>query len=253
MNRVLTPEVVSEYEERMKQRDLETGTIKKYLADVRKLEDYLRGAELTQERLDTYPRWLLEEKKYKKRSVNTIVVSTRTLCHTMGWDDLHINGYTLDNSERKTQDKYISRTDYKKLVRTALARQDYRMAMLIQTLCHMDIRYAELESLTVGALQEGYVDVVRRKKLLQLEIPDYLREALLDYAEWRGIASGIIFSGPANKALDRSNIWREIKLLCVRAGLDDTKINMQKMKMPMVRDYYPFYPMEKKSLQTLEK
>ena len=199
---------------------------------------------MTQEKLDTYPRYLLEEKKYKKRSVNTIVVSTRAFCHTMGWDDLHISGYSLELTERKSMDKHISRSDYQKLVTTALARKDYRMAMIIQTLCHMDIRYSELEGLTVEAVRKGVVTVTRRKKTFNMEIPQYLAESLLLYADKSGVTNGVIFSTATGRPVDRSNIWREVKMHCLRAGLDDSRINMQKLKMPLVRDYYPFYPME---------
>ena len=74
-------------------------------------------------------------------------------------------------------------------------------------------------------------------------LADELAEELLVYAEQEGIVEGSIFRTSKGTLPDRSNVWKEIKELCRTAGLEDAQINMQKFRMPLVVDYYPYYPM----------
>ena len=115
--------------------------------------------------------------------------------------------------------------------------------MLIQTLSHMDIRYAELSGLTVEAVTEGHVEVERQHEKVQMEIPYNLAESLLKYAQRAGITEGILFRTSGGKLLDRSYVWTKVKKLCKEAGVDADGVNLQRIKMPLVKDYYPFYPL----------
>lgn len=245
MTHMITPKVIEEYEVVVQQEDLRRETIDKYLTDVWKLMEYLEGEELTQEKLDVFPKWLIEQKKYKKRTVNVMITSTRKFIRTMGWSDFVIRGYSVDMQERKSPARFITRRDYQCLVTEAMSRGKYMLSMLIQTLCHMDIRYVELPAMTVEAVREGKAVVTRNRKELTLIIPDELAKQLLDYAEREGITSGMLFCTSSGKFLDRSYAWREIKELCSEAGLDTEGLTMQKLKMPSVADYYPYYPLAK--------
>ncbi len=240
---MVTKERIEAFKEYLKSRQVNSVTIEKYASDIERLGEYLDGRDVTQESLENFKLWLLEEKKYQKSSVNSYIISARSFCKAMNWKDITITAYSIDNSGRDKADKYISRTDYEKLLEAAINRENYRIAMLIQTLCHMDIRYSELEKLTVESLKEGFVKLIRRKSRLKLEIPEYLRKSLAAYARYINVGSGIVFRTSNGKIFNRSNAWKEIKQLCETAGLDENRITLQKLKMPMVHDYYPFYPM----------
>jgi integrase len=162
----------------------------------------------------------------------------------MGWEDITPKVYWLEPAALNTGEKYVARQDYKKLVTTALKQGNCRLAMIMQTLCHMDIRFSELDRLTVEAVRKGYVTVVRRKRERQIEMPDYLKEALEHYAGQKAISKGIIFRTTSGKTVDRSNVYWEIKMLCELADVDAEQVQLVKFKMPRMHDYYPFYPVE---------
>ena len=51
-----------------------------------------------------------------------------------------------------------------------------------------------------------------------------LRKHLLKFARERGIRSGSIFVTRGGNPLDRSNIWNQMKRLCVAARVDSRKV-----------------------------
>ena len=241
MSRTVTPEKIEDFKEGLRNRRVNEATIRKYTASIKDLEEYLQGREITQSRLEEYKTWLIDEKQRKKSSINSYIIAIRSFCRIMNWDGLELHTYTLDVSPGT---KYISRSDYQRLVTTAMYFKEYRLAMMIQTLCHMNIRYSEMDRLTVEAVRDGFVEVTRRQRVIRLEVPEYLRESLEAYARRGKLDEGILFRTSSGKTPDRTNAWREIKQLCVQAGLDARKITLNKLKKPLVQDYYPFYPME---------
>ena len=246
MSRTVTEERIEDFRAQLRDHYANAATVEKYASDVGKLAEYLKGGEVTQERLDDFGEWLVEEKNYKKSSANAYIISARVFFRVMNWD-YTISGFSIDTSARDKADKYISRADYQRLLTTAMYLENYRLAMVIQTLCHMDIRYSELGHMTVEAVNKGYVELKRRKHTIRREIPGYLKESLLAYAMQQGISRGVLFRTSGGNMPNRSNIWKSVKRLCGLAGVDEDRVTLAKLKMPMVHDYYPFYPMVGKS------
>ena len=240
----ITPEIIRQYEDEIQRQNIQKATKNKYLHDLQTLQEYLQGEELTQEKLDAYPKWLVEEKKYKKNSVNTTIVSARKFILAMGWESLTPKNYFMDNQERKKLKKFVSREDYEIVVKGAEEHHKPWLAMMLQTLCHMDIRYSEFPLLTVEQVEEGFIDAVRLGREFRVEIPDELCERLLAYADSRGISEGIIFRTINGKPVERSYAWRELKALCRKLGLDEKECTLLYFKMPVVEDYYPYVETE---------
>jgi site-specific recombinase XerD len=242
MERIITEEKVEVFQVWLKDYlQVHNATLMKYTFVMRRLQDYMDGREVTKELLEEYKSWLVEKKHYKKSSVNSFLYIINNFCHVMEWGDITPKGYSLGSSDLNTGAKYVARQDYQKLVTTALQHENFRLAMMIQTLCHMDIRFSEFDRLTVEAVKKGYVTVVRGKRERQIEMPDYLKEALEDYAGQKEISEGIIFRTAKGKTVNRSNLYREIKALCELADVDSERVQMIKFKMPRMHDYYPFY------------
>ncbi len=245
MDRTITRERLEKFERILLERDrMMKETIKLYIQKVECFAEYLNGREVTQEILDGYKPWLLEEKNYKKSSANAYVLSARSFCDAMDWGDLQIHAFTLDYKEKSELNKYLTKEEYTLLVKKALELGKYRIALLIQTLCHVNIRFSELPSLTVEAVKTGYLDICRWRHNLQITIPDYLRESLLVYAKKKAIYSGLIFRTAKGKPWNRSNAWKEFKKLCALAGIDGERVTLQMAKMPEVKGYYPYYSLE---------
>ena len=80
----------------------------------------------------------------------------------------------IEQDDSEQGKRQISSSNYKKLVYTALQNDKERLAMMIQVLCHMDLRFCELEKLTVEALEQGVVEVVRKHRYKKVEIPEVI-------------------------------------------------------------------------------
>ena len=243
MARTVTAEQIENFKVVLRADRVTETTIDKYVNDVENLTEYLADREVTPEELERYKVWLIQDKQYKESSVNSFIASINRFLRTMNWQDCELTMFNLTNSGRDMSEKYISREDYKRLVLCAMQNRDYRTAMLIQTLCHINLRFSELEQVTVEAVKTGKIKVTRRNKTFYLAMSENLRESLLIYARQAGIESGIIFRSNRGKVLDRSNSWRRIKELCEMAGVDTERVSLVKIKMPVMNDYYPFYEM----------
>ena len=242
----ITPEIIEEYEKKIQRQDIQKATKNKYLHDLQTLQEYLQGSELTQEKLDAYPEWLIQNKKYKKNSVNTTIVSAKKFILAMGWESLEPKSYFMNNQERKKLKKFISRSDYESVVRGALEHDKSWLAMILQTLCHVDLRYSEFPLLTVEQIQKGFVETERLNKPIYIELPDKLQELLLEYVKEQRIESGIVFQTTRGNSIDRSYVWRELKSLCRKLDMDEEECTLRYFKMPVVEDYYPYVEIEER-------
>jgi site-specific recombinase XerD len=244
MERTITEDRIKQFQAWLRNEKVNRSTITQYTMAIERLSDYLEGSEVTQESSERFKRWLVEEQNYKKTSANTYLFTLNTFCKAMNWKDIVIRGYSLEPSSPNTGSRYVDRQDYEKLVKAAFGQKDYRLAMIMQTLCHMDLRFSELDRLTVEAVNVGYVEVERGRRMRRIEMPEYLQTALTAYAQREEIGTGIIFCTSSGKLVDRSNIYRSIKDLCEYAEVEPERVKLQKFKMPRMHDYYPFYSVE---------
>ena len=219
------------------------STITSYTTNIQKLELFLNGAELSKEQMIAYKHWLSEQ-GFKKRTVNAYLAAANQFCDVMGWKEMKVSLEPVELDETEQKKKQISSSNYKKLVYTALQNDKERLAMMIQVLCHMDLRFCELEKLTVESLEEGIVWIVRKHRDKKVEIPDAILEDLRKYIEHEQIMSGIIFRTSKGSPIDRSNFRKDIKKLCVLAGVEEELGSIQHVKH-VVLDEYPYYGLKK--------
>ena len=219
------------------------NTITSYITNIQKLELFLNGAELSKERMLAYKQWLSEQ-GFKQRTINAYLAAANQFCDVMGWQEMKVVLDPIGQSDSRESQKQISSSNYKKLVYTALQNDKERLAMMIQVLCHMDLRFCELEKLTVESLKEGAVWVIRKHHDMKIVIPDIILEDLRTYASHEQILSGIIFRTSKGSPIDRSNFRKDIKKLCVLAGVEEELGSIQHIKHVVV-DEYPYYGLGK--------
>lgn len=219
------------------------NTINSYTTNIQKLEFFLNGADLTKERMLAYKEWLSEQ-GLKQRTINAYLAAANQFCDVMGWPEMKVVLDPVGQDMEEGAKKQISSSNYKKLVYTALQNDKERLAMMIQVLCHMDIRFCELEKLTVESLEEGAVQTVRKHRDRRIEIPQAIWEDLRTYVEHEQILSGIIFRTSKGSPVDRSNFRKDIKKLCVLAGVEEELGSIQHVKH-VVLDEYPYFRLKK--------
>ena len=107
--------------------------------------------------------------------------------------------------------------------------------------------------LATVAIVSGYVptisnivmaETIQGDTTKEIEIPDIIKEDLYTYALHEQITSGIIFRTSNGSPVDRSNFRKDIRKLCVLAGIEEGFYSIQHIKH-VVLDEYPYYRLNK--------
>ena len=113
-----------------------------------------------------------------------------------------------------------------------------RLSLLIQTICGTGIRVSELQYITVEAVKCGEAVVSCKAKTRSVFIVKELKQKLLRYAAEQGIKNGMIFVTRTGKPLSRTNIWREMKALCIEANVNPQKVFPHNLRHLFARVFY---------------
>ena len=132
----------------------------------------------------------------------------------------------------------MTKEEYIRLIRAAGSEGNERLSLVIQTICGTGIRVSELQFITVEAVKRGEAVVSCKGKTRTIFIVSALRKKLLKYAKKRHIQSGMIFITKSGNALNRSNIWREMKNLCEQAGVSPDKVYPHNLRHLFARTFY---------------
>lgn len=240
----ITPTDISNFESYLVRSDKNINTIKKYVRDIMRFRTFLleKQKEFTQAATDEYLQSLIDA-GYEIRSVNSVIAGIKSFCKFLGRTDIYCKSLKIrkkDNQERLIR---LTLEEYKRLIDAALERKDYRMVQLIQVLGGTELRISELCCLTVEAVQDGVVTVIRAGEEYDIYLPEMLLEGLEKYITHLGMHTGVIFQTSGGNVIDRGYIWRQMKLLAEKAGVDPEKVYPQNLKRQLIRQYYTIsYP-----------
>lgn len=205
----ITPNRLSYFIFMLNKKGKSVNTISSYKRNINKLVLFLDGAELSKEKMFLYKKWL-KGNGFKNRTINAYLSAANYFCEIMGWQDMKVELEPLIYEEVHNS-MQISPTNYKKIIYTALQNNNERLAMMVQVLCHMDLRFCEMKFLTVDVLYKGFIEVQRKHNKIKLVIPDMLVEDLNIYIQHENIVSGIIFRTRNGSLVDRSNFLKDLK------------------------------------------
>ncbi|MBD5151743.1 MAG: tyrosine-type recombinase/integrase [Oscillibacter sp.] len=207
----------------LKSKDRSPGTIEKYLRDVRAFAVWLDDRELSQE---TTSEWRdhLVNKGYAPTTVNSMISAVNHFLKFTGREDCKIKFLRVQRKAFREQSKELTRTEYKRLLDTAQRCGQKRLGLLMETICATGIRVSEVRYITAEALRRERADISLKGKIRTILLPSKLCRKLLKYAKKQKIASGEIFLTKSGKSLSRRQIWREMKALCKKAGVEESKV-----------------------------
>lgn len=135
-------------------------------------------------------------------------------------------------------EKELTKQEYIKLVETAEKEKNERLSLVMQTICATGIRVSELRYITVEAARKGSIKVNSKGKIRVIFLPNKLCDLLIKYCKKQGRKTGIIFCTKNGKPLDRSNIWKDMKLLCKKAKIESEKVFPHNLRHLFARTYY---------------
>ena len=200
------------------ERENAPATIRKYKTDVRTFFRYLGGdQEITKECLLQYKNWLIEN--YALSSVNSMLVALNQYLVCIGLERLKLRRVKTQRKIYEDEQKELSDEEYFRLVNTARSEGKERLALMMETMCSTGIRVSELKFFTVESICSGIIKVWNKGKYRLVVLPEKLCCKLNQYIQNQNLQSGMIFITRNGKAVDRSNIWREMKKLAEKAGI----------------------------------
>lgn len=220
--RILTADIIYDFRKNLELQEKSTATIEKYIRDVKAFSVYAQDEVITKEIVIAYKNHLQEN--YAVRSVNSMLASINSLFAFLNWFDLRVKSLKLQQQVFCSEEKELTRAEYKRLCQAAKQKKNERLNLIIQTICATGIRVSELQYITVEAVKCAEAIVNCKAKTRSVFIVKELKQKLLRYAAEQGIKSGMIFVTKSGKHINRTNIWREMKTLCKDANVNPQKV-----------------------------
>ncbi|MCI8943862.1 MAG: tyrosine-type recombinase/integrase [Oscillospiraceae bacterium] len=207
----------------LKNGDRSPGTIEKYLHDASDFALWLGQRELTRETAVQWREFLLQQ-NYAPVTINSMLSAVNSLFKFLGRGDCRIRFLRVQRRAFREQSRELTRAEYQKLLDTAAEQGQERLGLLMETICATGIRVSEVRYITVEAAQRGRAEISLKGKIRTILLPAKLCRKLLKYARKQKTASGEIFLTRSGKPVSRRQIWREMKALCEKAGVESSKV-----------------------------
>ncbi len=219
----LTREELRAFAAHLRAGDRSAGTIEKYLRDVRGFAVWMGDREVTRENALDW-RGGLVERGYAPATVNSMLSAVNSFLKFSGREDCRIRFLRLQRKAFRESDRELTRNDYQRLLDAAQDSGRERLRLLMETICSAGIRVSEVRYITLEAARRGKAEIALKGKIRTILLPARLCRKLVKYARRQSIAAGEIFVTRSGKSLSRRQIWREMKTLCQRAGVEPTKV-----------------------------
>ena len=233
----LTDSIINEFKEYLIDNDKSAYTVEKYIRDVVKFKDFACDCELEKETAGEYKNYLIRS-GYSVRSINSMLSSVNALFEFLNRNDLKVKTIKMQRSVYCPEDKELTRAEYQRLCAAAKMKKNNRLELIIETVCATGIRIGELKYITVESAKRGEAVVTLKGKTRYVFIPKELKRKLLRYALEQNIKSGMIFVTRTGKAVNRTNVWRDMKNLCRDAGVKPEKVFPHNLRHLFARTFY---------------
>lgn len=233
--RLLSDENIYAFREYLILQEKSTATVEKYLRDVRAFSLFAGQQAVTKEQMMAYKKSLVE-KGYAVSSINSMLASLNSLLDFFGWSDCKVKNIRTQRQIYCTEEKELTKSEYYRLLEAAKSRP--QLYLILETICGTGIRVSELRFFTVEAVKRGEITVNCKSKTRTILLPGKLKKQLMDFARKNGIRIGAIFVTKSGNALNRSNIWAQMKSLCKAAGVKASKVFPHNLRKLFARTFY---------------
>ncbi len=215
----------------------ERGTIEKYLCDIRLFAVWAGEREINKSLTAAWKEHL-KAQGYKPETINGKLSALNKFLRFAGWEECRVKPLRIQRRLFRGAGRDLTKTEYLRLVETAVSLGKTRLALLMETICATGIRVSEVRYITVEAIHTGYAEIALKGKIRTILIPSKLCRKLEKYARKQKIASGELFVTRSGKGLTRRQIWAEMKGLCKAAGVEPSKVFPHNLRHLFARTFY---------------
>lgn len=238
--RTLGAEQIQDFTSYLLHQERENATVEKYCHDIREFITWSGDTSVTKEMVLAWREHLLSMGRCPT-TVNAKLSALNSLFHFLDWTDCRVKLLKIQRRVFRDQSREMDRDEYDKLVKTAYALKWEWLALIMETICSTGIRVSEVKFITVEAVAAGKAKVFLKGKIREIILPNKLRRKLLKYAKKQKIASGEIFRTETGHSISRNMIWRSMKALCKKAGVEETKVFPHNLRHLFATLFYRAY------------
>jgi len=228
---------IERFRNHLREEEKSDNTMEKYIRDVTAFAMYTNDSEITKDTVIAYKQSLIDG-GYAVRSINSMLASINSLFSFLGWYELRVKFLKVQQQVFCPEERELTRGEYERLCRTAERKQNERLCLILQTICGTGIRVSELQFITVEAVRKGEATVSLKGKTRGVFIVRDLQKKLLRYISEQKITTGAVFVTRNGKAMSRTNIWREMKSLCLEAEVNPEKVFPHNLRHLFARVFY---------------
>ena len=232
----LTSKEIERFRNYLRDEEKSENTLEKYVRDVTAFSAFCDGT-ITKDTVIAYKQSLIDG-GYAVRSINSMLASINSLFSFLGWYELRVKSLKVQQQVFCPEEKEMTKAEYERLCRTAERKQNERLCLILQTICGTGIRVSELQFITVEAVRKGEATVSLKGKTRSIFIVRDLQKKLLHYISEQHITTGAIFITRTGKPISRTNIWREMKNLCLEANVNPEKVFPHNLRHLFARVFY---------------
>ena len=235
--RIITAEAIAAFGRYLQNEEKGRSTQEYYLRTARRLMEWLGGQTVEKAATIAYKE-SLKARGYKTGSINTMLAAMNSFLRFLGWEDCRVKSLREQAQDCDTKGRELQREDFERLVDAAEAAENRRLALLLNAMSATGMRVSELKFITVEAALLGMTVVTLKGKSRHVVLSGGISTMLLKYAEEQGIETGPIFITRTGRPMSRTNIWREMKALSVRAKVPEHKVFPHNLRHYFARAFY---------------
>ena len=224
--RSITVETLAAFAQALRAEERCTETIKQYTRSVRQFAAWLAPETVAAGSAELLRRGL------SPATVNSKLAGLNRFFRFLGWMDCTVKPLRLQRRLFRSPDRELSRAEYGRLLSAARGLGRERLGLLMEAICATGIRVSEVKYLTMEA------EVSLKGKIRTILIPGKLCRKLLQYGRAQKIASGEIFLTRSGRGISRKQVWAEMKAVCRKAGVADSKVFPHNLRHLFARAFY---------------
>lgn len=228
---------IRRWEKYLREQERSAATITKYLRALERFDLWLPSDKMVAKAVViAYKDALLRD--HTPSGVNTILAALNGFFRYMHWADCLVKTLPIQRRVFSPPEKELTRGEYQRLVETARRKRDVRLELLLQLMASTGIRVSEIRYVTAASLAAHRVLICLKGKTRTILLPEKLCAKLRRYQHQRGIVSGPIFLTRTNRAMDRREIWAQMKALCAAANVAREKVFPHNLRHLFARTFY---------------